>query len=171
MQDETSNTADARSLVAEVVVRREPGVVGVGTESERRLGVDVGRVIAELGHARGRFGDVAIRIVGDSTMTALHARHCGIETTTDVLTFDHRRDDAIDVDIAVCVDEAARSAAARGHHLERELLLYIVHGLLHCIGYDDHEPADFAAMHAEEDRLLEAIGVGATFARDAETAP
>jgi ssRNA-specific RNase YbeY (16S rRNA maturation enzyme) len=43
------------------------------------------------------------------------------------------------------------------------LLLYGVHGLLHAIGHDDHEPGAHALMHAEEDRLLTKIGVGPIF--------
>ena len=67
------------------------------------------------------------------------------------------------LDIAVCADEARRRAADFSHTPERELLLYAVHGVLHGIGYDDHSPHDRAVMHAEEDRILEAIGVGRTF--------
>jgi probable rRNA maturation factor len=62
------------------------------------------------------------------------------------------------------VDEARRQAAGRALPVERELLLYCVHGVLHCLGYDDHDDAEYVRMHAEEDRILEAIGVGRTFA-------
>jgi ssRNA-specific RNase YbeY (16S rRNA maturation enzyme) len=47
--------------------------------------------------------------------------------------------------------------------IEREVLLYALHGILHCAGFDDRTPQDFEAMHAEEDRILLAIDVGATF--------
>jgi len=139
---------------------------------------------------RGRvsFGTIAVRVVNDRVMRELHERYCGHRSTTDVLTFeraggggedgqvlgacasaanaadepsDCRR---VDVDLVLCRDEAARQAAARGLPLERELLLYAIHGLLHCAGHDDHDPEAFARMHAEEDRILESIGVGRTFA-------
>jgi ssRNA-specific RNase YbeY (16S rRNA maturation enzyme) len=45
------------------------------------------------------------------------------------------------------------------------LLLYTLHGVLHCIGFDDHEEADFEAMHGAEDAVLAAIGVGPVFHR------
>jgi probable rRNA maturation factor len=70
----------------------------------------------------------------------------------------------LDVDLLVCADEAGRQAELRGFTVERELLLYIVHGVLHCLGFDDHNETDSARMHAEEDRLLAAAGVGATYA-------
>lgn len=113
-------------------------------------------------------GEVRARIVNDDEMAAAHLKYSGIPGTTDVLTFDLRDDptsgDPLDVDLWICADEARRHAAERGMPAERELLLYILHGMLHCLGHDDHDEAAHAAMHAEEDRVLTAIGVGATFA-------
>lgn len=113
-------------------------------------------------------GEVRVRIVGDPEMSAAHEEFLGESGTTDVLTFDMTPpDEPLDVDILICADEAARQAAPRGHAPQRELLLYIIHGLLHCLGHDDHDPADAARMHAEEDRILECLGVGATYSRRA----
>ena len=72
---------------------------------------------------------------------------------------------SIEADVVVCVDEAARRSAELGHSLERELLLYALHGVLHCAGFDDQTDEGFEAMHAEEDRILSVIGVGPTFDR------
>ncbi len=97
-------------------------------------------------------------------MTDLHERHCGLDATTDVLTFPLSGDgEPVDVEIAVCLDEAVRRAVERGHEPERELLLYCLHGLLHCTGWDDHTTEDYDAMHAREDEILRAIGVGDVF--------
>lgn len=113
-------------------------------------------------------GELRIRIVDDGEMTRLHTEFLDIPETTDVLTFDlgsHLVDGRpmLDVDIEACIDEAERQAAQRGHDPRRELLLYIVHGVLHCLGFDDHEEDGARAMHAEEDRILNVIGVGTTF--------
>jgi len=104
-------------------------------------------------------------VVGDEEMAAAHARHSGVPGTTDVLTFDLREDPdgPLDADVMVCADEAERQAAARGHAVEREVLLYAVHAVLHCLGEDDRDEASAARMHAREDEVLRAIGVGATF--------
>lgn len=71
----------------------------------------------------------------------------------------------IELDTVVCLDEAARQAAVRGHELQHEILLYAVHSLLHLCGYDDHAPADSRRMHRREDQILVALGVGAVFER------
>ncbi len=167
-----------------VAIRVEPGCPPVDTVWLRD-GID--RVI---GHVQVCFGTVAVQIVTDESMLRFHHRHSGVATTTDVLTFPSSVPQAgpcpeppqgqpggqlreparlresvptIDVDLVLCRDEAARRADERNHPVERELLLYALHGLLHCAGYDDHEPADYERMHAEEDRILEAVGIGATF--------
>jgi len=109
---------------------------------------------------------IALRVVGDEEMTSLHKAHSSIDATTDVLTFDRgSSEDSIEADIAICSDEANRLATQRDHSLNEELLLYIVHGMLHCVGYDDHDEESYQKMHAEEDRILVAIGVGPVWSR------
>ena len=116
----------------------------------------------------GAGGEVRVRAVGDAEMAAAHEKYSGVPGTTDVLTFDlGESDGGLDTDILVCVDEAGRQSGVRGHTVEQELLLYVVHGVLHCLGHDDHDPDAAARMHAEEDRVLAAVGVGVTYARGA----
>ncbi len=128
--------------------------------------------LAELGAAGG--GEVRVSIVDDPAMAAAHERYSNVPGTTDVLTFDLRTGgtgvppvsaEPLDVDILVCADEARRQAAPRAVPLEHELLLYIVHGVLHCLGEDDHDEAAAVRMHQREDRVLTAIGVGPVYAR------
>lgn len=130
------------------------------------------RVLALLPNA----GSVRVRIVDDAEMTRAHKRFSGIGSTTDVLTFDLAADTtdhdakALDTDLIICADEARRQAAARAHPLAHELLLYIVHGTLHCLGHDDHSEEEYQRMHRREDELLNAAGIGAVFAAQ-ETTP
>lgn len=114
--------------------------------------------------ALGATGEVRVRVVGDAEMASAHERYSGVSGTTDVLTFDLREGGGpLDTDLLICFDEASRRAGELGHAVERELLLYIVHGVLHCLGHDDTDEASSARMHAEEDRVLESIGVGAVY--------
>lgn len=112
-------------------------------------------------------GELAIVLVNDDEMADLHQTYSQVAGTTDVLTFDHREiphtnpEQATDIvgDVIVCYDEASRQAATHQKHtLEQELLLYSVHGLLHLMGYDDHDPVEYQRMHQREDELLQAIG-------------
>lgn len=117
-------------------------------------------------------GELRVAIVGDDQMALAHERDTGVVGTTDVLTYDLSEGQSaltrtLDADVLVCLDEARRQSARRGIPVERELLLYVLHAALHCLGFDDMDDASSEAMHAEEDRVLEAIGVGATFAAGA----
>lgn len=146
-----------------------------GTHASRPL--DVAWLRAQLERAMDLLprpvSRVTIALLCDARMRDLHRRHTGIDATTDVLTFaaadapampdDAETPGAIDADIALCVDEAARQSVVRGHRIEQELLLYAIHGLLHCCGYDDHDPGEFDRMHTLEDRILADLGIGATY--------
>lgn len=114
-------------------------------------------------------GVLSIAVVGARAMATLHERFAGVTGPTDVLTFDLDTDPTtghIEGEIVVCADVARRNAARRARTLRaarEELALYITHGVLHLAGYDDHEMADYAHMHAREDELLAALGLGAVF--------
>ena len=125
--------------------------------------------LEELARRFSLTGELRVRVVRDDEMTALHARTMDIDETTDVLTFnllegEPDSDGRIDADIVICVDEASRQAKRRNHSVEKELLLYIVHGALHCVpGFDDIDDADAQRMHATEDEILRAVGVGPVY--------
>lgn len=123
-----------------------------------------------LGYAIAAGSVVAVRVVGDAEMAIAHERYSGIAGTTDVLTFDlgpgfsPDRPTQLETDLLICLDEARRQARPRGLADRHELLLYIVHGLLHCLGHDDHDDAAFARMHQLEDQLMLALGLPMAFA-------
>lgn len=153
----------------------------VAMEAQAEQGVDPDSlqrqllaVIAQLGL---RQVDLNVVIVDDPRMAALHERFSGISGTTDVLTFDMRSArpaaepgdvKTVDGEVYICVDEARRRAADLDHPVQHELLLYATHGLLHLLGYDDHDPQQHRIMHEMEDKLLTAIGIGPVFHRDGD---
>ena len=78
------------------------------------------RIIPLLGFPVAR---AAVEFVHDQRMSALHARHMGLDSTTDVLTFaQNEPGQPVDVDVAVCIDEAARRGQGTAHGMRGELL-------------------------------------------------
>jgi rRNA maturation RNase YbeY len=117
--------------------------------------------------------DLSLALVGDGRMSALHKDFLGVPGPTDVLTFpleEDRRGRVLAGEVVVCVPEARRQARARGLAVERELLLYALHGMLHLTGFDDRTDAGYRAMHRTEDMILSQLGVGQTFADAADEA-
>ena len=139
---------------------------GGGAPDRAALARDLARLAAEFPR---RLSRVDVLLVGDAEMARLHGVHSGVAETTDVLSFPahDERDPGcpVEVDLVVSTEVAAREAAERGHPVEQEILLYVVHGTLHACGYRDDSPESAAAIHAEEDRILAAAGIGPTYAR------
>ncbi len=144
-------------------------------------------VEATLRRHRSPAARISVVLVDDTDMTYLNQRHLSRHEPTDVLAFDLRDElsdvhgdqsaadreaagiegPAIDGEIILSVDTAAREAQERGHACKAELALYAVHGTLHLLGYDDDREDSAAAMHEVEDEVLAAIGLGPVYRTDA----
>ena len=62
------------------------------------------------------------------------------------------------VELIICVDAALREGATReDSSYARELVLYLVHGLLHSAGEDDLSPGPRRRMRRREREVLEAL--------------
>jgi rRNA maturation RNase YbeY len=107
--------------------------------------------------------ELSLALVPDPQMKRLHKKYLGINSTTDVLTFELDHDSRGRVtggEVVVCVPQARRQ---RHTNTEGEVLLCALHGMLHLCGFDDKTKRQFAAMHRTEDRLLSRLGVGPVF--------
>ena len=107
---------------------------------------------------------VTLRFVSDREMRRLNAHYRQKDRPTDVLSFPGDFADGSDLeaewpvaesghlgDIAISVPTARRQAKVHGHGVDRELRFLVLHGLLHCLGYD-HETDD-GEMESLERRL------------------
>ena len=108
----------------------------------------------------GARGEVAVAIVPDARIKTLNKRYRRADRATDVLSFaadqsargpDRASRDLGDIVIASGV--ARRQARAAGHAYSTELKILALHGLLHLLGYDHHDPADRGRMARLERRL------------------
>lgn len=138
-----------------------PALAALAAADRDWLRASIARVIAASGVPVAR---IAVSVVGDDRMVELHRRHMSLDSTTDVLTFaQNAPGEPVDVDIAICLDEAVRRGQGTAHGARGELLLYALHGILHAAGHDDLDEPSYRRMHAEEDRILEAAGFGRIF--------
>lgn len=124
-------------------------------------------VLATLKRHNATRAVLSIALVDDAHIARLHHEHLGTPEPTDVITFDLRDSGStgtLEGEIVVSVETAEREAHRRSNSLEAETLLYIVHGCLHLLGYDDKNADDARRMHGVEDELLAQLGFGAVFA-------
>ncbi len=105
---------------------------------------------------------VHIGIVDDAGIIEVHRQFLQKNTTTDVISFDlsDEFEQGRTFQIVVNAEMADRQAAKRGHSPEAELALYITHGLLHNLGFDDIDAEDAQKMHETEDEILQQFGFG-----------
>ncbi len=61
--------------------------------------------------------------------------------------------------IVVCCTRAREQAEEYGHSYERELNYLVVHGVMHCLGYDHIEDEERAQMRAQEEYILGKLGI------------
>ncbi|MBN1285218.1 MAG: rRNA maturation RNase YbeY [Anaerolineae bacterium] len=144
-----------------VDVQADPAFAGViSTAALRRAAAEVLRRQS----APPESGLVLV-ITGDAAVQALNAQFRGVDAPTDVLSFPADAPpvpEAVDYpylgDIIIAYPRAAAQAAQAGHSAEAELLLLVVHGVLHLLGFDHDTGAARAAMWAAQTAALEAIG-------------
>ena len=105
-----------------------------------------------------RLDEVDVAIVASRRIAALNRRYLQHAGATDVLSFDLSvPGGGVVVQVIVCGDLAVREARSRRVAPQRELMLYIVHGLLHVMGYDDTTPQAAEKMRIRQEELLEAF--------------
>jgi len=106
--------------------------------------------------------EISIALVDNATIHDLNVRHLQHDEPTDVLSFllDCRPPEAaeqpddvgkqIEGEVVLSVEMAVQRAAEFGWTPHDELLLYLVHGLLHLCGYDDLSEAQREEMRSRE---------------------
>ena len=107
--------------------------------------------------------ELGIYLVAAPEMTRLNERFLRHAGSTDVIAFDHSDlfagfEGVIYGEIYVCVDEALIQSRRFRTSWQSELARYVVHGVLHLLGYDDSKTSERRRMKREENRLLKALG-------------
>ena len=118
----------------------------------QKVGVGAGHVPASNNRATSRVAptELSIVFVGAQRMRSINKKYLGHDYVTEVITFNL---DGV-AEIIICPSVASQNAKMHGASLQNEILLYVIHGLLHLAGYDDHAPADLKRMRLKEKQLL-----------------
>ncbi len=121
---------------------------------------------------------VELLFVDGEEIHRLNRETRGVDRVTDVLSYPSlegicgkplsRADFPFEVDeegrlllgsIVICKDRAKEQAEEYGHSYERELFYLIVHGIMHCLGYDHIEEEDKQLMREKEEFILGKMGI------------
>jgi rRNA maturation RNase YbeY len=101
--------------------------------------------------------ELAIYVTPALEMARLNETFLRHQGSTDVLAFDYSESPEKDVllgEIFICIDEAQKQALRFHTTWQCELVRYVIHGILHLLGHDDHQAVRRRKMKREENRLL-----------------
>jgi rRNA maturation RNase YbeY len=115
--------------------------------------------------------DLSLLLVGDGAMRRLNRLYRRKDRTTDVLAFPMRQvrprftlhgsrfTSSMLGDVVISLPQASRQAKQAGHSIEREMVVLVIHGLLHLLGYDHERSAREARRMSRRERAIaRAIG-------------
>lgn len=105
-------------------------------------------VVETLRFLKISYSEVAIYFVSEDEIKKLHEEFFDDPTTTDCISFP--MDEEILGEVFVCPKTAIEYAKKRDLDPYEETTLYIIHGLLHLIGYDDLEEKERRVMRKKE---------------------
>ena len=101
-----------------------------------------------------KIGDISIIFCSDNYILDVNQKYLQHDYFTDIITFDYCEGYKISGDLFISVDTVRDNAVEYGTEFADELNRVIVHGVLHLIGYDDHEVEDIKEMRAKENYYL-----------------
>ena len=104
----------------------------------------------ERGAGLTKVREISVVLVSDRKISQLHRRFLQIAGPTDVITFQHG-------EIFISVETAERQGKEHHTSLASELRLYLVHGLLHLQGLDDHRASHRRRMFAAQERIVASL--------------
>jgi probable rRNA maturation factor len=125
---------------------------------EKRLLLAARRILEE---SRFKSATISVAVVDDATIHALNRQFLEHDYPTDVMSFTlDDCDGHLDGEIVLSADTAAAAAEEHGTSAAEEQLLYVIHGMLHLVGYDDVAPADAERMRTAEQQYMQQAGGG-----------
>lgn len=124
--------------------------------NRRRIRAAISAILRDHGPPACR---ISVAIVDDPTIHELNRQFLQHDYATDVLSFVlESSPELLEGEIVVSGDTAVAQASEYSSTPEEELMLYVIHGTLHLVGFDDHEEADQAEMRLAEQTYLRASG-------------
>lgn len=101
--------------------------------------------------------EIAIHFITNRKMCALHRDFFNDPEPTDCITFPYQKDHLGHFflgEVFVCPKTALHYIATHGGDPYSEVTLYVVHGILHLLGFDDMNSKDRKIMRAKEKELM-----------------
>ncbi len=106
--------------------------------------------------------ELSIRFVGDKAIAKMNEKYLHHSGPTDVISFPMREGSFSKLhaellgDVVISAERAIAQAGQLGKCVSEELCLYVIHGILHLMGYDDIAPANRRRMEKKQEQWMRA---------------
>ena len=97
--------------------------------------------------------------VSQEELYAMNKKFLSHSTHTDIITFNYTYDQSLRAEFFISQWAIERSAEEESQSIDNECLRVIIHGALHCIGYNDSSSEEKRIMRNLEDRFIELFHV------------
>lgn len=101
--------------------------------------------------------ELTVTFLDINAMKKLHEKHLNDCSDTDIMTFDLRDEYGHCIDLYIGEESLKEQSCHFRVSEEEECQRLIIHGLLHCAGYDDQNPEDKDKMFMVQEKLLKEI--------------
>ncbi len=100
--------------------------------------------------------DIGINLmfVANNKIKEFNKKFLNCDKPTDVISFEGDQKNCSAGDVVISVQKAAEYAAENDINFEEEVARYIIHGILHCLGYDDLEAKNKRLMFNRQEKIL-----------------
>jgi len=99
---------------------------------------------------------LSIFLCDDATICKLNHQYFKRDIETDVIAFP-LEDDKYFGEVIISVERAVKVCEKYGNNWEDEFTIYLIHGILHILGYDDMTPAKKRVMFKKQNEIFKKI--------------
>ena len=101
-----------------------------------------------------KYSEINFTFYTDEELLKLNKKYLNHDFYTDIITFDNTINKTISADIALSYERIKSNAKEMDIPFENELFRVMIHGILHCIGYNDDTSNAKLIMRQQEDKAL-----------------
>ena len=134
---------------------------------QKKISVDkkkIVRLAKQILQIKGlRNTELSVAFVSRNKIRGLNKRFLHQDRSTDVLAFGMPQTKTpcpcpkLLGDVVICPETAAINSRIYRTATAEEIILYLIHGILHLLGYDDRRPSSAGAMQREQRRILQLL--------------
>ena len=139
----------------DILIENQQKIIPLNTAVLRKI------VQKILRHEKISRAAISFVFVTDQKIRTFNKKFLGRDYTTDVLAFDlsekrpaGEKGRSLEGDVVISATTACTNAKVFKTSPHYEIILYVAHGILHLLGFDDHSPKDIKKIRAKEQELM-----------------